>query len=598
MPRIRTELTRFRQHLAHYATGAALIVGATLLAPAAAQAQAQPEIHTGFTAKQAVRAKSFMIAAANPHAAKVGRDILHQGGSAVDAAIAASLVLTLVEPQSSGIGGGSYLVHWSQGTQRIDTYDGRSAAPAAVEPDHFLEGDGRPVSRRAASFGGRTVGVPGQIRTFAMAHKAHGKLPWKTLFAPVIALAERGFAVSPRLHRQTKDKQDRLADPATRAYFLDSDGEAWPVGHVLVNKVLAQTLRTIAENGADAFYTGAIAKDISDAVSNAPEHPSPMTLDDLADYHAHERPAVCSPYRGHRICGMGPSSTGGITVAMTLAMLERFDMAALGPDSAEAVHLFVEASKLAYADRTRYIGDPAFVNVPQRGMLDSAYLTYRSEKIDPKRAMGRPLPGDPAYDKAMGGLPRHAAIDVPESPSTTHLSVVDADGNAVSLTTTIGRGFGSGIMVRGFLLNNDLLAFAFRAKKDGEPVANRPEGGKRPRSSMAPSLVFDPDDQLRIVVGSPGGTRIISYVAKTLVAMLDWKMDVQSAISLPNFGARTRTAELEEDTAAVRFRKPLEELGHRVKVRHLTSGLHGIEITKHELIGGADPRREGIVLGD
>ncbi|MCG8546679.1 MAG: gamma-glutamyltransferase [Alphaproteobacteria bacterium] len=588
----------FKENRPRRATAIALAFGMMLLAPAAAQAQAQPEIHTGFTEKQAVRAKSFMIAAANPHAARAGRDILRQGGSAIDAAIAAALVLTLVEPQSSGIGGGSYLLHWSHGKQRIDSYDGRSAAPAAIKPDHFLEGDGRPVSRRAAHFGGRTVGVPGQLRTFAMAHKAHGKLPWKALFAPVIALAEQGFAVSPRLHKQTKDKQDRLRDPATRAYFLDGDGEAWPVGHILVNKALAQTLRTIAESGADAFYTGAIAKDIADAVTNAPEHPSPMTRDDLADYHVPERPAVCSPYRGHRICGMGPSSTGGITVAMTLAMLERFDMAALGPDSAEAVHLFVEASRLAYADRTRYIGDPAFVNVPQRGLLDPAYLSYRSEKIDPKKAMYRTLPGDPAYDKAMGSAPRHAAIDVPESPSTTHLSVVDADGNAVALTTTIGRGFGSGIMVRGFLLNNDLLAFAFRPEKNGAPVANRPEGGKRPRSSMAPTLVFAPDGRLRIVVGSPGGVRIISYVAKTLVAMLDWKMDVQAAISLPNFGARTRTAELERDTNAARFRDPLETMGHKVKVRHLTSGLHGIEITQDGLIGGADPRREGVVLGD
>ena len=564
-------------------------------APSWAHAQAQPEIHTGFQKKEAVRAKSFMISAANPHASRAGYAILERGGSAADAAIAAALMLTLVEPQASGIGGGGYMLHWSQTKKALDAYDAAVLAPGAVKPDHFLDSDGDPVKRRTAGFGGRTVGVPGQLRLFAEIHAKHGKLPWKELFQPTIDLAEKGFAASPRLHKQTHGKRKKFTDPTATSYFLDADGEAWPVGHMLVNKPLADTLRQVAERGVDAFYTGPIAQDIANAVTNASEYPSPMTAEEIAAYRIKRHAPVCTTYRQHRVCGVGPSTTGGLTVAMTLRLLEPFDMAGLGATSPEAVHLFLEASKLAYADRSQYIGDPDFVPVPVAGLLDRAYLAERAKKIDPTESMGRPQPGLPPMRKAWN----HGADDTPESPSTTHLTAIDKDGNAVSFTTTIGRGFGAGIMTRGFLLNDQLLAFSFRPTKNGDPVANAPAGGKRPRSSMSPTIVFRPDGRVRLVVGSPGGTRIIGYVAKTIVAVLDWRMDIQSAIALPHFAARTRRAELEKDTLASRFLDALEDKDHSVKIRHLTSGLHGIEILPDgTLVGGADPRREGIALGN
>jgi len=572
-----------------------LAIGSALTAQGPVLAQSEPEIHTGTISKQTVHSKRYMIAAANPHAAIAGTDILRRGGSAVDAAIAAALVLGLVEPQSSGPGGGGYLLYRSAKTKGIDSYDGREIAPSSVAPDHFLEADGRPVTRDAAHFGGRSVGVPGQIRLFAAAHAKHGKLPWRELFQPAIELAENGFAISPRLHKQIQYRRKKLKDPATRAYFLDADGDALPVGHRLVNKTLAATLRIIAEQGPDAFYSGAIARDIANAVSNAAQYPSPMTVADIAGYQADARRPVCIDYRAHRVCGMGPSSTGGLTVAMTLDMLGHFDMAALGPDSPEAVHLFMEASKLAFADRNKFIADPGFVSVPEAGLLDPGYLASRAALIRRDGAMGKPKAGNPPMRKAWLLAPD----ETPESPSTTHLSVVDADGNAVSLTTSIGRGFGSGIMVRGFLLNDHLISFAFRPELRGRMVANRCEPGKRPRSSMSPTIVTDQDGGLRLVVGSPGGIRIAGYVAQAIVAVIDWKMDIQAALSQPHFAARDTHAELEKDTLATRFEDPLASLGHSVRIRTLTSGLHGIEVMPDgTLTGGADPRREGVAMGD
>lgn len=595
VPRSHANRGRLAMRLVDLRTALFCLVFLFPAAPAPAQDSEQPEIHTGFAEKQAVRAKSFMIAAANPHAAEAGRDILARGGSAVDAAIAAALVLGLVEPQASGPGGGGYLMHWTADGKRIDAYDGRETAPAAVGPDFFLGGDGRPLGRNEVAMGGKSAGVPGQMRLFAAAHAKHGKLPWKALFQPAIALAEQGFAVSPRLNQQVHYSRTKLRHPAARAYFLDPAGDAWPAGHILVNKPLAAMLRAVAEGGADAFYTGAVAADIADAVSTAPQQPSPMTPSDLAAYRAKPRPPVCVSYRRHEVCGMGPSTTGGLTVAMMLRMLEPFDMAGLGAGSPEAVHLFLEASKLAHADRNRYIADPDFAAVPAAGLLDPGYLAARAGLIRRDAAIAKPEAGEPPMKKTMD----YAPDDAPESPSTTHLSVVDAAGNAVSLTTSIGRAFGSGIFVRGFLLNGNLTSFAFRPESKGKPVANRAEAGKRPRSSMAPALVFRPDGSLRLAIGSPGGTHIIGYVAQALVAVLDWNMDIQAAISLPHFAALTAKAELEKDTAAVRFKSALEAKGHKVSVLHLTSGLHGIEVMPDgTLMGGADPRREGVALGE
>lgn len=572
-----------------------VIGGSLLIAAVPAFGQSEPEIHTGTIKKQAVHSRNYMIAAANPHAAIAGTDMLRRGGSAVDAAIAASLVLGLVEPQSSGPGGGGYLLHWSAKTETVDSWDGREAAPSASKPDHFLDAGGRPVTRDAAHFGGRSVGVPGQIRLFAAAHARHGKLPWKELFQPAITLAENGFAVSPRLHKQIRHRRKKLKDPAARAYLLDANGDAWPVGHILVNEALATTLRSVAKHGADAFYTGAIAQDIAAAVTKATEHPSPMTTADIAAYRAEARRPVCIIYRAHRVCGMGPSTTGGLTVAMTLGMLNRFDLAALGQESPQAIHLFMEASKLAFADRNKYIADPDFVRVPESGLLDPRYLAGRAALIRADGAMPKPKAGNPPKRKAQLLAPDES----PEPPSTTHLSVVDSDGNAVSLTNSIGRGFGSGIFVGGFLLNDHMISFAFRPELKGRMVANRCEPGKRPRSSMSPTLVFRPDGALRLVVGSPGGIRIPGYVAQAIIAVVDWKMDIQTALSQPHFAARDKIAELEKDTPASRFEEALEQLGHKVNIRTLTSGLHGIEIMPDGMLtGGADPRREGMAMGD
>jgi gamma-glutamyltranspeptidase/glutathione hydrolase len=555
----------------------------------------EPESGSGFVSKQARTAKSFMVAAANPLAAQAGYDILKKGGSAVDAAIAVQMVLNLVEPQSSGIGGGGFLLHWDAASRTVASFDGRETAPAAVGEDLFLGPDGNPVESWQARIGGRAVGVPGVLRMLEMAHGRYGVLPWSELFQPAIALAEEGFEISPRMHELTSESKylDRFS--AARAYLFDGDGTPLPVRHRLVNPDFARTLRLIAAQGADVFYKGEIAQAIVAAVQGAEENPGAMTLEDLAGYEAKQREPVCAPYRVFRVCGMGPPSTGGLTVAMILQLLEPFDMASAGAGSAASVHLFAEASRLAYADRNRYMADADAVPVPVKDLMDPAYLRRRAGLIDPARDIGVAEPGD---------LPRQAGQDTtggetPQQPSTSHISVVDGRGNAVSFTTSIAIGFGSRLMVGGFFLNNQLTDFAFRPRKDGVAHINRPGPGKRPRSSMAPTLVFAPGGGLRLVVGSPGGTSIIGYVAKTIVAVLDWDMDIQSAIALPHFANRNgKATELEKGTAAVSLRPALEVLGHTIDIRSHTSGLHGIEVTAAGLTGGADPRREGIVLGD
>lgn len=570
----------------------ALLAGAAW--PTAAQ-DMEPEAGSGLSKKQAVQAKSFMVSAANPLAAQAGYDILKRGGSAVDAAIAVQMVLNLVEPQSSGIGGGGFLLHWDAGERAVSSFDGRETAPAAAGEDLFLGADGEPVDRWDARVGGRSVGVPGLLRMLEAAHRRHGILPWSDLFTPAIALAEAGFEISPRLHKLAAGSKHLQRYSAARQYLFDAAGKPLPVGFTLVNRAFAQTLRQIATEGADAFYTGSIARDIVAAVRGTADNPGLMTLDDLAGYEARMPEPVCAPYRIYRVCGMGPPSTGGLTVAMILAFLERFDLGTLGPDSADAVHLYTQASRLAYADRNRYMADGEMVSVPTAALLDREYLRRRGEMIDRASDMGKAEPGD---------LPEQAGMELfgdetPEQPSTSHVSIVDKDGNAVSFTTSIAIGFGSRVMAGGFFLNNQLTDFAFRPRRDGIAHVNRAGPGKRPRSSMSPTLVFGPSDRLRLVIGSPGGTSIIGYVAKTIVAVLDWGMDVQTAIALPHFANRnTKETELETGTAAESFRAALAALGHSIKSRSHTSGLHGIEIGPDGLTGGADPRREGVALGD
>ena len=570
---------------------AALVAGAC--APVANE-QVKPQTAAPAAPKAAVHASRHMIAAANPLAAEAGRDILRAGGSALDAAIAAQMVLNLVEPQSSGIGGGAFLVHFSADTGDIDAYDGRETAPASATPDMFLDRDGKPMKFYDAVVGGLSVGVPGLLRALELAHRDHGRLPWARLFEPAIALAETGFAVSPRLHEMIAgDKHLKTFGPA-RDYFHGADGKAWPVGKTLANKALAETLRTIARDGADAFYTGPIARDIVETVRSAQRNPSGMTVADLASYEAKKRAPLCLSYRLWLVCGMPPPTSGGITTLQILGILQEFDLGAVKPGTARAVHLIAEASRLAFADRDTYIADPDFVQVPLAALLDPRYLKTRGQTISPDRAMGQAKPGTPNGTQALRLAPGGDGKGV----STSHISVIDEDGNALSMTTTIESAFGSRLMARGFLLNNQLTDFSFRPDVDGTPVANRIEAGKRPRSSMAPTLVFDGSGRVAMAIGSPGGSRIIGYVAKTLIAVLDWKHDMQEAVGLPHFVNRNGATDLEEGTPLAALKPALEALGHRVNLRSLTSGLHGIMATPEGLVGGADPRREGVALGD
>ncbi|MGF6274124.1 gamma-glutamyltranspeptidase/glutathione hydrolase [Massilia sp. UYP11] len=582
----------------------ALALAGAFYLPAAAQdsLQAAPEAATGYAEKPGWPARKYMVAAANPLAVEAGYQILRRGGSAIDAAIATQLVLTLVEPQSSGIGGGAFMVHYDG--RQTQAFDGRETAPARADEHLFERPDGTPLSRTEGVVGGRSVGAPGVLRMLELAHRQHGKLPWKTLFEPAIRLSEQGFAVSPRMHKMLAGETHLRKDPVAAAYFYDQSGQAWPVGHVLKNPALARTLRAIAEGGADAFYTGRIARAIADKVARHPTNPGLLTAQDIADYRPKVRTPVCSDYRQYTVCGMPPPSSGGIAVAQMLGMFETFDMKALAPKDgvpgAEAVHVFSEVGRLAYADRNRYAADTDFVPLPGRGipsLIDKGYLKQRAALIG-ERSMGEARAGTPPGMEVAWGTDN--AI---ETPSTSHLSVVDADGRGLAMTTTIEDAFGSRQMVDGFMLNNQLTDFSFSARDADGPVANRVEANKRPRSAMSPTIVFEKDSgKLVLTVGSPGGPAIINYVAKVLVGTLDWGLDVQQAIALPNFGSRNGPTELERGRFPQATQDLLRARGHAIRVSELTSGLHGIErIRVHGVpiwFGGADPRREGVAKGD
>jgi gamma-glutamyltranspeptidase/glutathione hydrolase len=571
---------------------------------------AQPEPATGVSANRIAFGARDMVAAAHPLAVDAGVRALARGGSAVDAAIAVQMVLTLVEPQSSGIGGGAFLLHYHHADAALRAYDGRETAPAAATDDQFLDADRRPRGFLAAIDGGLSVGTPGLLRMLEAAHRRHGRLPWSTLFDDAIRLCEDGFAVSPRLHLSIAAARARIVrQPAAARYFLDADGHALPIGTVLRNPALAATLRRVARDGADAFYSGPIARAIVDAVRDHPSNPGRLTLEDLAGYRPRERVPVCGDYRGLRICGMPPPSSGGVAVLQTLGILERFGAHALAPDSADAIHVTTEAYRLAFADRARYLADDDFVPVPVTGLLDPAYLAARAATIGTERSLGTAPPGTPLGAIAFGD-DASAAL-----PSTSHLSIVDRDGNAVAMTTTIENGFGSLQMVGGFLLNNQLTDFSFLPTDDrGLPVANRIEPGKRPRSSMAPTMVFGPDGALDAVIGSPGGANIIQYVTGTLIGLIDRGLDIQQAIGLPHFGTQNGPVTwLERGTALAAHAPELRKRGHRVVIIDLNSGLHGIVyngtrangrpgvFARHpgrgDWAAGADPRREGTARG-
>jgi gamma-glutamyltranspeptidase / glutathione hydrolase len=580
---------------------------APLSAVSSTASRPAPEGASGFTPKTGVTARRFMVAAAHPLATDAGHEILKAGGSAVDAAIAVQMVLTLVEPQSSGIGGGLFLLHHDG--KQVQAIDGRETAPAAATPDLFLH-EGRPMPFMQGVVGGRAVGTPGVVRALALAHRLHGKLPWSALFAPAIALADAGFAIGPRLAGQMREESARALqlDADAAAHFLHADGSPKAAGTLLRNPELAQVLRELAQCGEAAFYEGALAKAMVDKVRSHQTNPGRLAASDLSRYRAVQREPLCFDYRVWRLCGMPPPSSGALAIGQILGMLEQGERelpppvpAAFGLEpSAEAVHTFSEAGRLAYADRARYAADPDFVPLPgghATTLLDPRYLRGRAALIGP-RSMVRATPGSPAQVNAAWADDRSA-----ELPSTSHVSVRDAFGNTVSMTTTIENAFGAQIMVRGFLLNNQLTDFSFLPEEGGLPVANRVEPGKRPRSSMSPMLVFDrASGELVLSVGSPGGSAIINYTAKALIATLDWGLDVQAAIALPNFGSRNGPTELERDRSSAALIAALEARGHEVRVIAQTSGLQAVQRLRRggEVLwfGGADPRREGTVRGE
>ncbi|MEO1138993.1 MAG: gamma-glutamyltransferase [Pseudomonadota bacterium] len=542
-------------------------------------------------AGQPVEAQEWMVVAANPLAVEAGARVLNEGGTAADAMIAVQTVLGLVEPQSSGLGGGAFLIWFDGETGEVTTLDGRETAPLAATPRLFQDETGAPMEFFDAVVGGRSVGVPGVPALLAEAHVRWGKAQWRGLFTEAIDLASNGFEVSSRMAVMVARDADRLGRfESTRSYFLP-DGQPLAEGHRLTNRAYADTLRVLANEGPEPFYTGEIARDIVEAVQGATANRGVLSGVDLAIYRVKERAAVCAPYRGHDVCGMGPPSSGALTVGQILGLLSPFNLSQLGPNNPETWRLIGDASRLAFADRGRYMADEDFVPVPTAGLLGTAYLNTRSGLLRRQDALPEVAPGSPTFDHAL-----NLADDVSlELPSTSHISIVDQYGNALSMTTTIENAFGSRLMVRGFLLNNELTDFSFRSHVDGVPIANRLEPGKRPRSSMAPTLVLK-DGKPVLVLGSPGGSRIIGYVAKTIIAHLDWGMNVQQAVALPHLVNRFGVYDVEEGTSAEALVAALEAKGFEVGVRDLTSGLHAISIGE-TLLGGADPRREGIALG-
>ncbi len=558
------------------------------VAPEAASTAAAP--------RAAVAASTQMVVAANPLAAEAGLAVLRDGGNAIDAMVTVQLVLGLVEPQSSGLGGGSFLVYFDAAANRLTTFDGRETAPRAATPQLFLDAGGKPLAFFDAVVGGRSVGTPGTVKLLYETQARHGRLAWRRLIEPAVTLAEAGFTVSPRLASLIAEEGDRLkTDPDVSAYFFDAAGAPLRAGMRLTNPAYAQTLRTIAAEGAAGFYTGRIAADIVAEVAGHTANPGKLSLEDLASYRIVEREPVCAPYRGLDVCGMGPPSSGALTVGQILGLIEPYDIAALGPTSAKAWRLIGDASRLAFADRGRYMADIDFVPMPLKGLLDTAYLADRAKLLSSDRALPSETAtaGEPPWDHAElrgDGAPI-------ELPSTSHFVIVDRDRNVVSMTTTIENGFGSRLMVDGFLLNNELTDFSFETQEGGRPIANRVEPGKRPRSSMAPTIVMK-DGKPFIAIGSPGGSQIIGYVAQAIIALVDWKMDVQAAVAMPHLLNRFGPFEVEKGTSAEQLTPQLQALGFTVKPVDLNSGLHAVVLAPDGLRGGADPRREGVAVGD
>ena len=568
---------------------------------AAVQAQGlsptlQPEGASGWTPKPLWKGNRFAVAAAHPLAVEAGARVLAEGGSALDAAVAIQMVLTLVEPQSSGIGGGAFLLH-ADG-QAVKAYDGRETAPAAADARLFLQANGEPLPFDQAVASGLSVGVPGVLPMLEMAHRRHGQLPWGRLIAPAIVLAEHGFPVSERLHTLLKADKTLRDDPEAAAYFLDPQGEPWPVGHRLRNPALAETLRCIAAQGARCLHTGPIAEAMVRKVRQHPVRPGRLTMQDLASYLPVEREPLCHPWqtpqRTLRVCGFPPPSSGAIAIGQILGMLAHLPKVL--PFSVDELHQYAEVSRLAFADRARYVADPGFVSPPGGDWLQ----LLRPEYLQRRAA----LIGDTAMPNAPAGNPSTEAMawgSMPMQPErgTSHLSVIDSEGRSVAMTTTIESAFGSRMMVHGFLLNNQLTDFSFRPTDEaGRPIANRVEPGKRPRSSMSPTLVFDDETgELLASLGSPGGALIIHYTARALLATHLWGQDVREAVHLPHAGNLGGPVLLEAGRYPVPVIEGLRARGHQVRETAMTSGLHLLQRERQGLTGAADPRREGQVQG-
>jgi gamma-glutamyltranspeptidase/glutathione hydrolase len=564
-----------------------IVAAAIVLSTMAASGSARQPAHI---VKAAQPAATGMVSAADPRAAAAGVEILNAGGSATDAAIATMLALNVVEPQSSGMGGGTFFVRHDATSGKINTIDGREAAPIAADGKWFFDANSKPLSHFAAVPGGRSVGVPGQLRVMAMAHAQSGKLPWAQLFQPAIRLARDGFRASPRLANALVQYSGHM-DANGRAIFMDASGKPWPAGTIIKNPKQAELFDRVARLGPNAFYTGGTAQRLVTTVNNATRNPSKMTIDDVSSYRAKPRAPLCGTYRAYRICGMGPPSSGGFTVLMILKQLERFDMAKLGKESPVAWHLFAESSRLAYADRDMYVGDPDFVSVPLAGLLSRNYIASRSALISPDKSIADVAPGTPP------GAPPRKRVPASETPGTTDLVVTDKAGNVVEVTTTIEGPWGSGLSVDGIMLNNELTDFDIVPDKDGYLVANRVGPGKRPRSSMAPTIVYGPDGKVRLAIGAAGGSTIIAQVAKAIVAVVDWKMSAQDAIGLGLIYAPGQTAVAESGTQAETMVPQLRALGEKIMVSPLGLKANAIERVGGKWVGAADPRSEGVAMG-
>ena len=537
-----------------------------------------------------VFAKNWMVSVANPHAAAAGARVLSEGGTAADAMVAVQAVLGLVEPQSSGIGGGAFLVWYDSKSGEITTLDGRETAPLAATPRLFQNENGERLKFWDAVVGGRSVGVPGTPALMEAAHKKWGQNSWNSLFSEAIDLADNGFAVSPRLAALVARDAERLGRFSDTADYFFPNEQPLVEGYLLTNPAYADLMRRMAKDGAEVIYSGDIARAIIDTVRGADKNPGVLSLTDLQIYKVKERPAVCAPFRGYQVCGMGPPSSGALTVGQILGLLNQFPPGS--SNDPQTLRLIGDASRLAFADRGRYMADSDFVPMPTKGLLAQDYLSERAKLLNGPDALTEAVPGNPEYS--------HASLwadDVSlELPSTSHISIVDRFGNALSMTTTIENSFGSRLMTHGFLLNNELTDFSFSSHRNGVPIANRVEPGKRPRSSMSPTIILK-DGRPTLVIGSPGGSRIIGYVAEAIVAHIDWGMNIQAAVSIPHAINRFGTYDLEKGTSLEAMVAPLEELGYKVNLRSLNSGLHAIPIEENGLLGGADPRREGIAIG-